>query len=132
LDAAPQEPDARLKIDRARRRQISGLRRSGRERLEFLAWFETNGFARRDIHLLTGARVAPDAGLARLHIEDAEASQFDAASAAKRILHGLENGLNRLFGLRAGNIRFLNDSVYDVELDHECLRETAAQAGNLC
>src|ERR1700691_4873134 len=113
----------RVKSSPSRPRQPLGLCGRGWKRLKFLARLEAHGLAWRDVHLLAGARVPPDAGLARLHVEHAEAAQFDAASAAERVLHGLENGLNRLLGLRAGNIRFLNDSVYDVELDHECLRE---------
>ena len=66
---------------------------------KFLARPETNGLARRDIHLLAGARVSANAGFARLHVEDAEAAQFDAVAAPERVFHGVENGLNGLFGL---------------------------------
>ena len=100
----------------------------GRQRLQFLAGLEANSFAGRDANLLSRAGVAADAGLARLHIEYAEAAELDAFAAAQRVLHGLEDGFHGLFGFCAGNIRFLYDSIYDVELDHTCLPLT----GNLC
>src|ERR1700719_1639234 len=44
-----------------------GSRGSGRERLEFFSRLEAHGFAGWNAYLLSGARVAADAGLARLH-----------------------------------------------------------------
>src|SRR5580704_8651712 len=53
-----------------------GSRSSGRERLEFFSRLEAHGFAGWNADLLSGARVAADAGLARLHVEHAEAAKF--------------------------------------------------------
>src|ERR1700685_1843404 len=95
----------------ARANEISRLGCGSRKRLKFLAGFETHSLARRDVHLLARARIAADARLARLHVEDAKAAKFDAASVTQRVLHRLENGFNRLLGLGSGNVGFLNDGV---------------------
>src|SRR5271169_5135170 len=71
--------------------ECSGLHGDSRERLEFLAWLEAHSLTGRDVDLLSGARVAADARLARFDVEDAEAAQFDALSTAERILHGFED-----------------------------------------
>src|ERR1700722_1154564 len=105
-----------------------GSRGSGRERLEFFSRLEAHGFAGWNAYLLSGARVAADAGLARLHVEDAKAAKFDTFSAAERVFHGLENGLDGLFGFRTSDISLRYDGVYDVELDHTIL----PQGGSLC
>jgi hypothetical protein len=114
-----------LKRQRAAVTAQSGLgsrsRRRGWKRLEFLAGFETHGFARRDANLLPGARVSANAGLARLHVEYTEAAELDAFSAPERVFHGFEDGFHRLLGFRSSDIGFLYDSVHDVELDHTSL-----------
>src|SRR5580704_11695482 len=66
---------------RSARRSGLGGRSGSRERLEFFAWLEAHGFAGRNANLLSGARVAADAGFARLHVEHAEAAKLDAFSA---------------------------------------------------
>jgi hypothetical protein len=109
--------------DEKRSTRRSGLGGRGRKRLKFLAGFETYSFAGRDIYLLPRPRITPDPGLARLHVEYAKAPQFDPSSAAQRVFHGLEDGLNRLLGLGSINVCFLYDGVYDIELYHNFLRE---------
>src|ERR1700751_1104624 len=110
-----------------RRRASPGLRfwsrsrGSCRKRLQFLARLEADSLTRRDTNLLSGARVAADAGLARLYVKYAEAPELDALAAAQCVLHRLEDGFHRLFGFRSSNIRFLYDGVDDVELDHTYL-----------
>src|SRR5271170_1449579 len=88
---------ARLKSGSAGGSGLGGWSGS-RKRLEFFAWLEAHGFAGRNANLLSGARVAANAGFPRLHVEHAEAPEFDAFSAAERVLHGLENGFDGLFG----------------------------------
>lgn len=115
-----------LKRQHAAETSRSGLgsrsRRRGWKRLKFLARLKSHGFPRRDANLLPSARVAADAGLARLHVENAEAAKLDAFSPPERILHGFEDGFHRLLGFRSSDICFLYDSVHDVELDHTILR----------
>ena len=53
------------------------------QRLQLLTRLETNRFARRNGHFGAGARIAADPGLARTHVEDSEASQFDAFAAPR-------------------------------------------------
>src|SRR4029077_8681375 len=66
--------------------------------LEFFAGLEAHGFAGRHADLHTGARVAVNAGPARLDRADEEAAKLDAFAAAERVLHGLEDGFDRLLG----------------------------------
>ena len=91
------------------------------QRLQFLTGLKSNGFAGRNANLLAGPWVAADAGLARFHIKNAESAKLDAVAATQGILHCLEDRLHGLFGFRAGYVRFLNDCIYDVELDHNGL-----------
>src|SRR3989304_4897916 len=58
----------------------------GSDGLQFLARLEAHGFARRDIDLLAGARVAADAGLAGLDGEDSESAGLGARGAAPWLL----------------------------------------------
>ncbi len=46
--------------------------------LQLLAGLKAHRFAGRDGNLGAGARIAADAGLARAHVEDAEAAQLNA------------------------------------------------------
>jgi hypothetical protein len=98
-------------------------------RLQLFARLEADGFARRDIDFLTGARVATDARLARLDVEDAETAEFDPASASQGGLQRFKNGFNSLFGLRACYACAGDDCVHDVELDQaRLLLKTEAYA----
>lgn len=85
--------------------------------LQFLARLETNCFARWNRDLRAGARVAPDAGLAGLHREDAETAKFNAIALFERALHFSEDRLNGHFGLGLGDPGLIHDFVDDIELD---------------
>ena len=50
--------------------------------LKIFARLEADGATGRNPHLFTGSGVAPDAALARLHLEDTEAAQLDALEQA--------------------------------------------------
>ena len=89
--------------------------------LKLFAGLEADGLARRNAHLFPGAGIAADAGLARLHTEDAEAAEFDALAAAESLLQRLENSLNGLLGFGAADVRSGDDGIYDIELDHAIL-----------
>jgi hypothetical protein len=93
----------------------------GWKRLKFLAWFEADGAAGRDIHLLPGARIATNSRLARSDVEDAEAAQLDAFTTSEGIFHGFEHSFNGLFGFASADIGFLHDGIYQIELDHNRL-----------
>ena len=66
--------------------------------------------------MLSGARVTANAGFARFHVEDTKAAQLDSFTAAERVLHGLEDRFDRLFGFGASDVGFLNDGIDDIEL----------------
>src|SRR5678816_480720 len=72
------------------------------ERLQFLAGLETNRFARRDRDFSPRARIPSDTGLARPHVENAEASKLDALAALQGTLHAFEDGFNGHLGLGLG------------------------------
>src|SRR5207249_10834368 len=59
--------------------------------LEVFAGFEANSPARRNADFLPSARVAADAALAWLHLEDAKAAKFNAFAALHRNPHGVED-----------------------------------------
>src|ERR1700692_1464011 len=78
-----------------RRRAANGIS----ERLQFLAGLEAHRFAWWNADFLAGARIAANAGLARAHVEHAEAAQLDSFPFAERILHRSKNSFDGLFGL---------------------------------
>ena len=98
--------------------KTSGTSPRGLDRLQLFAWLEPNGLTRRNINLLTGARVTADSRLARLDVEDAEAAEFDPAAAAQGTLYRFKDRLHSLLGLSARYVRTGDNCVHDVELDH--------------
>ena len=71
-----------------------------------------------DAYFLPRSWVPSDASLARFHLEDAKATQFDAVTTLHRQTHRVEHGIDRYLGLDLGNVRDLRDLVDDVDLDH--------------
>src|SRR5271166_4494029 len=90
--------------------------------LQFLARLEAHCLAGRDVDFRAGARIAPNAGLAWPHGEDAEAAQLDAIAVRQRFLHALEHGFNRHFGLGFSNAGLGDNFVDQVQFDHRWLR----------
>src|ERR1700690_2670104 len=90
--------------------------------LQFLARLEADGFAGRDVDLRTGARIAPDAGLARPYGEDAKAPQLNAIALGERLLHAFEHGFDRHLRLGLGDAGLVDDFVDQVQFDHKWLR----------
>src|SRR5258708_1929463 len=103
------------------RRSKLRLYTSSINRLQFLAWLEAHGLARRNGNLGSSARVATDAGLARAHIEHAESAQLNPIAAGQRILHALKDGFHGQLGLGLGDASPGDHFVDNVELDHERL-----------
>src|ERR1700753_945079 len=87
--------------------------------LQFFSGLEADGFAWRDVDLFAGARIAADAGLARLDAENSESAQLDARAPAERILERFEYRLDRLFRLGAADVwrRCIDDGIHDVQLN---------------
>src|SRR5688572_29993045 len=88
------------------------------EVLEVLAGLEPDRAAGRDLHFLARPRVAPDAPLARLDLEDAKPAQLDPLAPHHRVLHGFEDGLDGGLRLDLGDVGGLGNLVDDVHLDH--------------
>src|SRR4051794_16025789 len=97
-------------------------RRSLLQCLEFLAGFETNGFAGGNRYFRAGAGVAANAGLAGFDGENAEAAEFDAITMFEGALHLLEYSFDGHFSLGFGDARLVNDFVDDVELNQITLQ----------
>src|SRR5262245_21490556 len=92
------------------------------KRLQVLAGFETHDFSGGDVDFRTGPRVSSDACLPRLHREHTEAPQLNPIIGFERILHAIEDRIDRLFCFRLAHSRSLNDLVYKIEFDHWSLR----------
>ena len=86
--------------------------------MEFLAGLEADGFTGCDGDFGAGAGISPDAGLARLDREDAEAAKLDAVAFDERSFHALEDGVNRRFGFRAWQSGSFDNPLYQVLLNH--------------
>jgi hypothetical protein len=85
--------------------------------VQFLAWLEAHGLARRDAYFGTGAGIAADASLASADAENAKASQFDAFAVGESLLQALENCVYSSLCLGAGQARALNHMMDDVLLN---------------
>lgn len=88
------------------------------QRLQILAWLEAYGFSWRDVDFGSGPGVASDTGLARFYREDAEAPQLNPIVGFKRILHTVEDRIDRLLRFGLANTRPLDDLIHKIEFDH--------------
>ena len=64
------------------------------DQLELFSGFEANSSSGRDADFGSGAGVSSDPGFAWLHVENAEATEFDAVVGTESVLHGFKNGVN--------------------------------------
>jgi hypothetical protein len=87
------------------------------ERVQLLAGFEADGFARRDADFGAGAGVAADAGFAGAYAEDAKSAQFDALTGRQSFFQAFEDCIHRSFGFGAGQSCALDYVMNDVLLD---------------
>ena len=88
--------------------------------VQFLARFEADSFAGRNVHFGSGPRVATDACLSRPHIEDAKATKLDAISVGQGFFQALKNGVDCSFGFYARQTGPF-DHVMDDVLFNQCL-----------
>src|SRR5438270_3955682 len=86
--------------------------------LQLLARLEPHSFSGRDIHFGPGTGIAADAGLARAHIKNPKAAQFNAFALGQRFLHAFEYGLHRHLGFGFSDAGLGYYFVDDVELNH--------------
>src|SRR5262249_40193409 len=77
------------------------VRHPSNEFAELFARLETDRVSGRDRDLDAGLRIAADASLAPLDLEDAEAAQLDAVSGAERGTHRFDDRFDRCGGLGA-------------------------------
>jgi hypothetical protein len=105
--------------------------RSTLETLELFAGLKSHSLARRNIHFFTGARIAANACLSRLHGENSKPPQFDSLSASHSVLQRFKNSFHGLLGLDAAHARsfeLCQDGVYDIQFNQACLRCSGADA----
>src|SRR5438034_6028535 len=79
---------------------LRGPRLQCLQRLQVLAWLESNSLSGRNIHLGTCAWISSDARLAWFHGEHAESAQLDPIVGFEGILHTVEDRIHRLFRFR--------------------------------
>ena len=84
------------------------------EEVEFLAGFETNGFAGSDADFGSGAGIAADSGFARTDVEHPKAAQLDALAVGEGPLQSLEHRIDSGLGLIALQAGAFNHLVNDV------------------
>jgi len=92
------------------------------ERLQLLAWFEANRFARGDSDLSARTRIPANACLSRSHVKDAETAEFDSIALGKRLLHRFEDCLDSHFRFRFCYAGAVYNLVNDIQLDQEASR----------
>ena len=86
--------------------------------LEVFAGLEPNGTTRGNADFLAGARVAADATLAGLYLEDAKPSQLNAIAALHGETHGVKDRIDCHLSLDLGDVSDLRNLINDVNLDH--------------
>jgi len=92
--------------------------------LQFFAGLEAYRFAGRNIHFFAGARIAANAGLARLHGKNSEAAQFNSLAPAHAAFQRFKNRLDGLFGLdaaHASSIELGQYGVHDIQFNQTFL-----------
>src|SRR5262245_51226603 len=72
--------------------------------LEILAGLEANRAAGRNANFFSSAGVTADSTLARLHLEDPKAPQFDSFTALHRGAHRVEHCIDRHLSLDFGDV----------------------------
>ena len=71
-----------------------------------------------DANFLAGLGIAPDTGLARPDLENAEAAQFNALTACDRVAHGVEDRLDGDPRQTLAQARALDHAFNEVRLNH--------------
>jgi hypothetical protein len=88
------------------------------QRLQVFTWLEAHGLSRGDIHFGAGSRVPADTGLPGLDGKNAEAAQLNPIVGLERILHTVEDRIDRLFRFCFADSRALNDLIHEIKFDH--------------
>jgi len=87
------------------------------ERLQFFAGLEANCFTGWDGYFGAGARIAANPGFPRLYVKDAKAAQLDPVAAFQRLLHFIEDALDRHLRFGLSDSGLVHHFVDDVEFD---------------
>jgi hypothetical protein len=85
--------------------------------MQFLARFESHGFARGYADFSAGAGIAADTGFAGADAKDAKSAQFDALAGGQSLLQTLKNRIHRSLCLGARQTCALDYMMDDVLLN---------------
>src|SRR5208282_2402590 len=96
------------------------------ERLQFLAGLEAHSLAGGNTDFRPCSGVPPDTGLARFHIENTEATQFNAVALRQRFLHGFKYRFHGHFRFCLRHACAVDDLIDDVQLYHANLLKMQA------
>ena len=107
----------RLRCKPANAKRMKQGRKTLVEQVQFFAWLEANSAAGSDRHFSPGPGIAPDAGFARFHAEDAKSTQLDAIAGGESILHAHEDGIDSSLGLDARKAGAFGNFMYHVLFD---------------
>jgi hypothetical protein len=88
------------------------------QQVELFTGLEADCLARSDGDFGAGARIAADAGFARLDGKDAEAAKFDAITGDKSLLHAFEDGVYRSLCFGSWQAGAFNNPLYKILLNH--------------
>ena len=86
--------------------------------MKLFARLEANCFAWSNGDFSARSGIASDACLARLDGEDTEATQFDAVTRDKGLLHAVEDGVHGRLCFCAWQAGTLNNPLYKILLNH--------------
>jgi hypothetical protein len=86
--------------------------------MKLFAGLEADGFSGGDGDFSACPRIASDAGLSRLHGEDAEAAQFNAVAGDQVLLHTIEDGVDGSLCFGPWQSGTLNNPLYKILLNH--------------
>src|SRR5262249_20586852 len=99
--------------------------------LQLLPRFKAYRLSRRNTDLGPGARIAPNAGFARTHIENAKSTQLNALPLGQGFLHAFKDCFHGQLGLRLGDAGFVDHFVDDIELNHRSALLNCQKGRNL-
>jgi len=69
-------------------------------------------FSRSDTHLSPSPRIPPNPGLPRLNRKNPESTQLNPIARDQRLLHAVEDGVDRVLGFGSWEPGALDDSLY--------------------
>jgi hypothetical protein len=108
----------KLRLDNRPTPPLPSAEASSVDRLQFLPWLETYGFAGRNGNLGPGAGISPNSGFPWPDVKYAEAAQLNAIALGEGAFHTFKHGFDGQLSLGFRYSGFVNHFVDNVQLDH--------------